>query len=98
MIGHNVRIGAHTVIAACTGISRQHRDRQALHDRRPLRLSPATSSIADDVVITGYSMISRSIEQAGYTPAAYRLEEATRGAAGGAFQTPRSAGGARAQS
>ncbi len=31
-IGHNVRIGAHTAIAGCSGHLRQHDDRRALHD------------------------------------------------------------------
>ena len=33
-VGHNVIIGAHTAIAACTGISGSNDDRQALHGGR----------------------------------------------------------------
>jgi NDP-sugar pyrophosphorylase family protein len=36
-VAHNVRIGAHTVMAGCTGISGQHDDRPQLHDRRGRR-------------------------------------------------------------
>ena len=41
-IGHNVRIGAHTAIAGCSGRLRQHDHRRALHDRRAWSASPGT--------------------------------------------------------
>jgi UDP-3-O-[3-hydroxymyristoyl] glucosamine N-acyltransferase len=53
-VGHNVTIGAHTAIAACTGISGSTLVGFAGH-----------LTIADDVVITGCSLVSASIREAG---------------------------------
>jgi len=75
MIGHNVRIGAHTIIAACTGISGS----TSVGKRCMIGGHCGFAghiSIADDVVITGYSMISRSIEQAGVYSSGIPFEEA----------------------
>jgi UDP-3-O-[3-hydroxymyristoyl] glucosamine N-acyltransferase len=63
-IGHNVRIGEHTAIAGCTGISGS-----TIIGKR-CQIGGAVGigghlSITDDVVVTGYSMISRSITQPG---------------------------------
>jgi len=75
MIGHNVRIGAHTAIAACTGIS------GSTSVGRRCMIGGHCGfaghiNIADDVVITGYSMISRSIERAGVYSSGIPFEEA----------------------
>jgi UDP-3-O-[3-hydroxymyristoyl] glucosamine N-acyltransferase len=75
MIAHNVRIGAHTAIAACTGISGS----TSVGKRCMIGGHCGFAghiSIADDVVITGYSMISRSIERAGVYSSGIPFEEA----------------------
>jgi UDP-3-O-[3-hydroxymyristoyl] glucosamine N-acyltransferase len=63
-IGHNCVIGAHTAVAGCTGISGT-----TLIGKR-CRIGGGVGiagqlSIADDVVITGYSLVSASIKEAG---------------------------------
>jgi UDP-3-O-[3-hydroxymyristoyl] glucosamine N-acyltransferase len=63
-VGHNVTIGAHTAIAACTGISGS----TTLGKR--CRIGGMVGfaghlTIADDVVITGCSLVSASIREAG---------------------------------
>jgi UDP-3-O-[3-hydroxymyristoyl] glucosamine N-acyltransferase len=75
MIAHNVRIGAHTAIAACTGISGS----TTVGARCMIGGHCGFAghiNIADDVVITGYSMISRSIERAGVYSSGIPFEEA----------------------
>ncbi len=75
MIAHNVRIGAHTAIAACTGVSGS----TTIGKRCMIGGHSGFAghiSIADDVVITGYSMISRSIERAGVYSSGIPFEEA----------------------
>ncbi|HEX3951144.1 MAG TPA: UDP-3-O-(3-hydroxymyristoyl)glucosamine N-acyltransferase [Steroidobacteraceae bacterium] len=63
-VGHNVLIGAHTAIAACTGISGS-----TVIGRRCMIGGmvgfAGHLSIADDVVVTGCSLVSASIKQAG---------------------------------
>lgn len=63
-IGHNVRIGAHTAIAACTGISGS-----TVIGRRCMIAGGVGMSghlqIADDVVITGMTMVTHSLHAAG---------------------------------
>jgi UDP-3-O-[3-hydroxymyristoyl] glucosamine N-acyltransferase len=63
-IGHNVRIGAHTAIAACVGVSGS-----ATIGKRCM-IGGAVGivghlSICDDVIVTGYTMISSSITEPG---------------------------------
>jgi UDP-3-O-[3-hydroxymyristoyl] glucosamine N-acyltransferase len=63
-VGHNVRIGAHTAIAGCAGISGS-----TTIGKRCL-IAGAVGvvghlEIADDVVVTGLSMVSSSITQKG---------------------------------
>jgi UDP-3-O-[3-hydroxymyristoyl] glucosamine N-acyltransferase len=75
MIGHNAHIGAHTVIAGCTGVSGS-----TIIGKRCM-IGGAVGfaghlSIADDVVITGYSAVSRSIVRAGVYSATLPIEEA----------------------
>jgi UDP-3-O-[3-hydroxymyristoyl] glucosamine N-acyltransferase len=74
-IGHNVRIGRHTAIAGCTGVSGS----TVIGER--CQIGGAVSigghlNIADDVVITGTSMISRSIMQRGVYSSGIPFEEA----------------------
>jgi UDP-3-O-[3-hydroxymyristoyl] glucosamine N-acyltransferase len=74
MIGHNVRIGAHTVIAGCTGIS------GSVTIGKRCMIGGAVGfaghlTIADDVTITGYSAVSRSIASAGVYSSTLPLEE-----------------------
>jgi UDP-3-O-[3-hydroxymyristoyl] glucosamine N-acyltransferase len=74
-IGHNVRIGAHTAIAGCTGVSGS-----ATIGRRcmigGLVGIAGHINIVDDVVITGMSMISHSVERAGVYSSGIPFEEA----------------------
>jgi UDP-3-O-[3-hydroxymyristoyl] glucosamine N-acyltransferase len=63
-IGHNVRIGAHTAIAACTGISGSTTIGKRCMIGGHVGFA-GHISIADDVVITGFSAVSRSIKGAG---------------------------------
>jgi UDP-3-O-[3-hydroxymyristoyl] glucosamine N-acyltransferase len=63
-VGHNVTIGAHTAIAGCVGIS------GSTTIGRRCMIGGAVGiaghlTIADDVVVTGYSLVSASIRQAG---------------------------------
>jgi UDP-3-O-[3-hydroxymyristoyl] glucosamine N-acyltransferase len=63
-VGHNVTIGAHTAIAGCVGISGS-----ATIGRRCM-IGGAVGiaghlTIADDVVVTGCSLVSASIKEAG---------------------------------
>ncbi len=63
-VGHNVTIGAHTAIAACTGISGS----TTLGKRCMVGGMVGFAghlTIADDVVITGCSLVSASIKEAG---------------------------------
>jgi UDP-3-O-[3-hydroxymyristoyl] glucosamine N-acyltransferase len=75
MIAHNVRIGAHTVIAACTGIS------GSTSIGRRCMIGGMVGfaghiSIADDVVITAKSAVSHSIPSAGVYSSTLPTEEA----------------------
>jgi UDP-3-O-[3-hydroxymyristoyl] glucosamine N-acyltransferase len=63
-VGHNVVIGAHTAIAACTGISGS----TVLGQRCMIGGMVGFAghlTIADDVVVTGCSLVSASIKKAG---------------------------------
>ena len=63
-VGHNVTIGAHTAIAGCTGISGS----TTLGKRCMIGGMVGFAghlTIADDVVITGCSLVSASIKEAG---------------------------------
>jgi UDP-3-O-[3-hydroxymyristoyl] glucosamine N-acyltransferase len=74
-IGHNVRIGAHSAIAACTGVSGS----TVIGKRCMIGGHVGFAghiSIADDVVITGYSAVSRSIASAGVYSSTLPFEEA----------------------
>ena len=74
-IGHNVRIGAHTAIAACTGVSGS----TVIGKRCMIGGHVGFAghiSVADDVVVTGYSAVSRSIMGAGVYSSTLPFEEA----------------------
>ncbi len=63
-VGHNVSIGAHTAIAACTGISGSTRiGRRCLIGGMVGFAGHLT--IADDVVVTGMTLVSASIREPG---------------------------------
>ena len=76
-VAHNVHIGAHTVIAACSGISGSTRI------GKRCMIAGAVGfvghlDIADDVVITGQTMVNRSIPEAGVYSSALPMDEAVR--------------------
>jgi UDP-3-O-[3-hydroxymyristoyl] glucosamine N-acyltransferase len=63
-VGHNVIIGAHTAIAGCTGISGSTTIGQRCMIGGMVGFA-GHLTIADDVVVTGCSLVSASIKQAG---------------------------------
>ncbi|MGO9512422.1 MAG: UDP-3-O-(3-hydroxymyristoyl)glucosamine N-acyltransferase [Steroidobacteraceae bacterium] len=63
-VGHNVVIGAHTAIAGCTGISGSTTLGQRCMIGGMVGFA-GHLTIADDVVITGCSLVSASIREAG---------------------------------
>jgi UDP-3-O-[3-hydroxymyristoyl] glucosamine N-acyltransferase len=63
-VGHNVIIGAHTAIAGCTGISGSTVIGQRCMIGGMVGFA-GHLTIADDVVVTGCSLVSASIKQAG---------------------------------
>jgi UDP-3-O-[3-hydroxymyristoyl] glucosamine N-acyltransferase len=63
-VGHNVVIGAHTAIAACTGISGSTLIGQRCMIGGMVGFA-GHLTIADDVVVTGCSLVSASIKKAG---------------------------------
>lgn len=74
-IGHNVRLGAHTAIAGCTGISGS----TVIGARCQIGGACAIGghlSITDDVIITGFSMISHSIPKPGVYSSGIPFEDA----------------------
>jgi UDP-3-O-[3-hydroxymyristoyl] glucosamine N-acyltransferase len=74
-IGHNVRIGAHTAIAACTGVSGSTTIGKRCMIGGKVGFA-GHISIADDVVVTGFSAVSRSIASAGVYSSTLPFEEA----------------------
>lgn len=77
MIAHNVRVGAHTAIAACSGIAGSTRI------GRNCRIGGAVGisghlTITDNVEIAGKTLITKSIAEAGSYSGGYPFEE-TRG-------------------
>jgi UDP-3-O-[3-hydroxymyristoyl] glucosamine N-acyltransferase len=74
-IGHNVRLGAHTAIAGCTGISGS----TVIGERCQIGGACAIGGhlqITDDVIITGFSMISHSIPKPGVYSSGIPFEDA----------------------
>jgi UDP-3-O-[3-hydroxymyristoyl] glucosamine N-acyltransferase len=74
-IGHGCRIGAHTAIAACTGIAGSTTIGRRCQIGGFVGMG-GHLSISDDVVITGYTMVSHSIAQPGVYSSGIPLEEA----------------------
>jgi len=74
-VAHNVSIGAHTAIAACTGIAGSTRI------GRRCMIGGGTGiggqlTIGDDIIITGFGMVTRSIEKPGLYSSVIPVEEA----------------------
>ncbi|MEL7447679.1 MAG: UDP-3-O-(3-hydroxymyristoyl)glucosamine N-acyltransferase [Pseudomonadota bacterium] len=74
-IAHNVRIGEHTVIAACSGVS------GSTTIGKRCMIAGAVGfvghlAIADDVVVTGQTMVNKSITKAGVYSSALPMDEA----------------------
>ena len=74
MIGHNVHVGAHTAIAACTGVS------GSVTIGRRCMIGGMVGvaghlTIADDVVLTAKSAVSHSITKAGVYSSTIPTEE-----------------------
>jgi UDP-3-O-[3-hydroxymyristoyl] glucosamine N-acyltransferase len=74
-VGHNVRIGAHTVVAGCTGIS------GSTSIGRNCMIAGAVGigghlEIADGTVVTGMTMVSHSIRKPGIYSSSLPLDEA----------------------
>lgn len=73
-IGHNVTIGEHTIMASCTGVSGS-----TVIGKRcmigGLVGFAGHITIADDVMITGFSMISASLEKAGSYSSGFPAQE-----------------------
>jgi UDP-3-O-[3-hydroxymyristoyl] glucosamine N-acyltransferase len=74
-VGHNVRIGAHTVIAACTGISGSTRIGARCVIAGGVGIG-GHLEICDDVVITGLSMVSSSVHAPGVYSSGIPMEPA----------------------
>jgi UDP-3-O-[3-hydroxymyristoyl] glucosamine N-acyltransferase len=70
-----VRIGAHTAIAACTGVSGSTTIGKRCMVGGHVGFA-GHISVADDVVITGFSAVSRSIAGAGVYSSTIPFEEA----------------------
>jgi UDP-3-O-[3-hydroxymyristoyl] glucosamine N-acyltransferase len=74
-VAHNVRIGAHTVVAGCTGIS------GSTTIGRNCTIAGAVGigghiEIPDGTVVTGMSMVSHTIRKAGVYSSAVQFDEA----------------------
>ena len=76
-IGHNVRIGAHTVIAGCSGVSGS----TTIGSRCMLGGMVGVAghlTICDDVVLTGKSFVSSDIRKPGYYSSGIPVDETPR--------------------
>jgi UDP-3-O-[3-hydroxymyristoyl] glucosamine N-acyltransferase len=74
-IGHNVRIGAHSALAACVGVAGS----TTIGERCMIGGGAGFAghlTIADDVVITGYSAVTHSITSPGVYSGVLPVEEA----------------------
>jgi UDP-3-O-[3-hydroxymyristoyl] glucosamine N-acyltransferase len=74
-VGHNTHIGAHTAIAACVGIAGSTIIGKRCMVGGAVGFS-GHMTIADDVVITGFSMVSHSIHQPGVYSSGIPAEDA----------------------
>jgi UDP-3-O-[3-hydroxymyristoyl] glucosamine N-acyltransferase len=76
-VAHNVRIGAHTVIAGCTGISGSTSIGSNCMIAGAVGIA-GHLDIPDGTVITGQTMVSRSIPEAGVYSSALPFDKAAR--------------------
>lgn len=76
-IAHNVRIGAHTAIAGCAGVSGSATIGQRCMIGGMAGIA-GHLTICDDVVITGKSFVSGSIRKPGYYSSGLPVDETTR--------------------
>ena len=74
-IAHNVRIGAHTVIAGCAGVSGSTSIGRRCMVGGQVGIA-GHLTICDDVVLTGRSFVSSSIHQPGYYSSGLPVEPA----------------------
>jgi len=75
MIAHNVRVGAHSALAACVGVSGSTSIGQRCMIGGQVGIG-GHLTIADDVIITGCTMVSHSIARRGVYSGGIPLEEA----------------------
>jgi UDP-3-O-[3-hydroxymyristoyl] glucosamine N-acyltransferase len=75
MIAHNVRVGAHSALAACVGISGSTNVGRRCMIGGQVGIG-GHLTISDDVVITGCTMVSHSIPRPGVYSGGIPLEEA----------------------
>lgn len=76
-VAHNVHIGAHTVIAGCTGISGSTTIGKRVMIGGQVGIA-GHLSICDDVVLTGRSFVTSSIHKPGTYSSGLPVEEASR--------------------
>jgi UDP-3-O-[3-hydroxymyristoyl] glucosamine N-acyltransferase len=76
-IAHNVRIGAHTVIAGCAGIAGSTTVGQRCMIGGMVGIA-GHLTICDDVVVTGLSFVSASIRKPGYYSSGLPIDETAR--------------------
>jgi UDP-3-O-[3-hydroxymyristoyl] glucosamine N-acyltransferase len=76
-IGHNVRVGAHTVIAGCAGISGSTSVGRRCVIAGMVGIA-GHLTICDDVVVTGRTMVSSSIHQPGMYSGTLHAQETRR--------------------
>ena len=76
-IGHNCRIGAHTVMAGCTGVSGSASIGQRCMIGGMVGIA-GQLTICDDVVVTGKSFVSGSINKPGYYSSGLAVDETAR--------------------
>ncbi|HEY4646338.1 MAG TPA: UDP-3-O-(3-hydroxymyristoyl)glucosamine N-acyltransferase [Steroidobacteraceae bacterium] len=76
-IGHNVRIGAHTAIAGCTGVSGSTTIGRNCMIAGMVGIA-GHLSICDGAVVTGRTLVSRSIRKPGVYSGGLPLDEARR--------------------
>lgn len=75
MIAHNVRVGAHSALAACVGVSGSTTIGRRCMIGGQVGIG-GHLTIADDVIITGCTMVSHSIARPGVYSGGIPLEEA----------------------
>lgn len=75
MIAHNVRVGAHSALAACVGVSGSTSIGRRCMIGGQVGIG-GHLTIGDDVIITGCTMVSRSVPRPGVYSGGIPLEEA----------------------